>query len=91
MAPELGILSQKRRDKAAAKRFFLRVLPSCPAPRKIATGRPRSYLAAKADIASPLVNVSGACVDSACPKRTRALLSGFGHSNARGEGILICS
>jgi len=47
---ELDILLQKRRDKAAAKRFFLRVLCSCPAPRKIVTDQLRSYPAAKADI-----------------------------------------
>src|ERR1700737_1531423 len=35
---ELDILLQKRRDKAAAKRFFKRVLASCPeVPRKIVT------------------------------------------------------
>src|SRR4051812_11806553 len=32
---ELDILLQKRRDKAAAKRFFKRVLRSSPVPRKI--------------------------------------------------------
>ncbi|QTD95320.1 IS6 family transposase [Burkholderia anthina] len=47
---ELDILLQKRRDKAAAKRFVLRVLRSCPAPRKIVTDQLRSYPAAKADI-----------------------------------------
>jgi putative transposase len=35
---ELDILLQKRRDKAAAKRFFKRVRAACPAvPRKIIT------------------------------------------------------
>jgi hypothetical protein len=48
---ELDILLQKRRDKAAAKRFFKRVLASCPeAPRKIVTDQLRSYPAAKAEI-----------------------------------------
>ena len=48
---ELDILLQKRRDKAAAKRFFKRVLASCAeAPRKIVTDQQRSYLAAKAEI-----------------------------------------
>lgn len=47
---ELDILLQRRRDKAAAKRFFQRVLRSCPAPRKIVTDQLRSYPAAKADI-----------------------------------------
>jgi putative transposase len=44
---ELDILLQKRRDKAAAKRFFRRVLASCSeAPRKIVTDQLRSYPAA---------------------------------------------
>jgi putative transposase len=47
----LDILLQKRRDKAAAKRFFKRVLASCTeAPRKIVTDQLRSYPAAKAEI-----------------------------------------
>ena len=49
---ELDILVQKRRDKAAAKRFFKRVLAACPeVPRKIITDQLRSYPAAKAEIA----------------------------------------
>jgi len=48
---ELDILLQKRRDKAAAKRFFTRVLASCrEIPRKIVTDQLRSYPAAKAEI-----------------------------------------
>jgi putative transposase len=47
---ELDILVQKRRDKAAAKRFFKRVLRSNPVPRKIVTDQLRSYPAAKAEI-----------------------------------------
>jgi putative transposase len=47
---ELDVLVQKRRDKAAAKRFFRKVLRSNPVPRKIVTDRLRSYPAAKADI-----------------------------------------
>jgi putative transposase len=47
---ELDILVQKRRDKAAAKRFFKRVLRSSPVPRKIVTDQLRSYPAAKAEI-----------------------------------------
>ena len=44
---ELDILLQKRRDKAAAKRFFKRVLASCPEmPRKIVTDQLHSYPAA---------------------------------------------
>jgi putative transposase len=48
---ELDVLLQKRRDKVAAKRFFMRVLAACPeAPRKIVTDQLRSYPAAKAVI-----------------------------------------
>src|SRR5271156_1163379 len=47
---ELDILLQKRRDKAAAKRFFKRVLRSSPVPHKIVTDQLRSYPAAKAEI-----------------------------------------
>ena len=40
-----GWLLQKLRDKAAAKRFFKRVLASCPeVPRKIVTDQLGSYL-----------------------------------------------
>ncbi|MDR6208066.1 transposase-like protein [Paraburkholderia graminis] len=38
---ELDVLAQKRRDKAAAKRFFRRVLRSNPVPRKIVTDQLR--------------------------------------------------
>lgn len=55
---ELDILLQKRRDKAAAKRFFKRVLRSSPLPRKIVTDQLRSYPAAKAEIPE-LVSVKG--------------------------------
>jgi putative transposase len=47
---ELNSLLQKRRDEAAAKRFFKRVLRSSPVPRKIVTDQVRSYPAAKAEI-----------------------------------------
>jgi putative transposase len=47
---ELDILVQKRRDKAAAKRFFKRVLRSNPVPRKIVTDQLCTYPAAKAEI-----------------------------------------
>jgi putative transposase len=47
---ELDILLQKRRDKAAVKRFFKRVLASsCEMPRTIVTDQRRSYPAAKAE------------------------------------------
>jgi putative transposase len=42
---ELNILLQKRRDKAAVKRFFKRVLRSSPVPRKIVTDQPRKLSA----------------------------------------------
>ncbi len=51
---ELDILLQKRRDKAATKRFSQRVLRSYPAPRKIVTDQLRSYPGAKAGIWSSL-------------------------------------
>ena len=47
---ELDVLVQKRRDKAALKRFFRGMLRSNPVPRKIVTDQLRSYPAAKADI-----------------------------------------
>jgi putative transposase len=46
---ELDILLQKRRDKAAAKRFFKRVLRSSPVPRKIVTDQLRGYPGARAE------------------------------------------
>jgi putative transposase len=60
MGAELDILVQKRRDKAAAKRFFKRVLRSNPVPRKIVTDQLRSYPAAKAEIPE-LADISGLC------------------------------
>ena len=48
---ELDVLVQKRRDKAAAKRFFKRVLASrLQARGKLVTDQLRSYAAAKAEI-----------------------------------------
>ncbi|MFM0616099.1 IS6 family transposase [Paraburkholderia nemoris] len=47
---ELDVLLQKKRDKAAAKRFFRQILRSKPAPRKIVTDQLRSYPAAKAEL-----------------------------------------
>jgi len=61
---ELGILLQKRRDQAAAKRFFKRVPHSNPLPRKIVTDRLRSYPAAKAEIPE-LANVKPVFVKAA--------------------------
>ena len=68
---ELDILLQKRRDKAAAKRFFKRVMRSNPAPRKIVTDQLRSYPAAKADIPE-LVNVKHVFVKTAARVNNRA-------------------
>jgi putative transposase len=53
LGAELDVLVQKRRDKAAAKRFFRRVLRSNPVPRKIVTDPLHNYPAAKADIPEP--------------------------------------
>jgi putative transposase len=68
---ELDILLQKRRDKAAAKRFFKRVLHSNPVPRKIVTDQLRSYPAAKAEIPE-LVNVKHVFVKAAARVNNRA-------------------
>lgn len=68
---ELDILLQKRRDKAAAKRFFKRVLRSNPVPRKIVTDQLRGYPAAKADIPA-LVNVKHVFVKAAARVNNRA-------------------
>lgn len=69
---ELEILLQKRRNKAAAKRFFKRVLAACPeAPKKIVTDQLRSYPAAKADIPE-LANVKHVFVKAAARVNYRA-------------------
>ena len=68
---ELDILLQKRRDKAAAKRFFKRVLRSSPVPRKIVTDQLRSYPAAKAEIAE-LASVKHVFVKAAARLNNRA-------------------
>ncbi len=47
---ELDVLVQKRRDKAAVKRFFMRLLRSALVPRRIVTDQLCSDRAAKADI-----------------------------------------
>src|SRR6201993_4877232 len=61
---ELDILLQKRRDKAAAKRFFRRVLRSNLVPRKIVIDQLRNYPAAKGDLPE-LVSVKHAFVKAA--------------------------
>ncbi len=68
---ELDVLLQKRRDKIAAKRFFQRVLHTCPAPRMIVTDQLRSYPAAKADIPE-LANVKHVLVKAAARVNNRA-------------------
>src|SRR5260370_21754981 len=69
---ELDILLQKRRDKAAAKRFFKRVLASSPdMPRKIVTQQLSSYPAAKAEIPE-LANVKHVFVKASARLNNRA-------------------
>ena len=68
---ELDILVQKRRDKAAAKRFFKRVLRSNPLPCKIVTDQLRSYPAAKAEIPE-LAKVKHVFVKAAARLNNRA-------------------
>jgi putative transposase len=68
---ELDILVQKRRNKAAAKRFFKRVLHSNPVPRKIVTDQLRSYPTAKAEIPE-LANVKHVFVKAAARLNNRA-------------------
>jgi putative transposase len=66
---ELDIMLQKRRAKAAAKRFFKRLLRSSPAPRKTDTDQLRSYLSAKAEIPE-LANVMQVFVKHAADRTT---------------------
>jgi putative transposase len=68
---ELDVLVQKRRDKAAAKRFFRRVMRSNPVPNKIVTDQLRSYRAAKADIPE-LAQVKHVFVKAAARVNNRA-------------------
>jgi putative transposase len=69
---ELDILLQERRDKAAAKRFFKRMLGSCPeVPHKILTDQLRSYPAAKAEIPS-LAKVKHVFVKACAQMNNRA-------------------
>jgi putative transposase len=71
LGAELDVLVQKRRDKAAAKRFFRKVLRSNPVPRKIVTDQLRSYPAAKADIPE-LAHVKHVFVKAAARVNNRA-------------------
>jgi len=68
---ELDILLQKRRDTAAAERFFKRILRSCPVPRRIVTDQLRSYPAAKSRIPE-LANVKHVFVKAAARVNNRA-------------------
>ncbi len=68
---ELDILLQKRRDKAAAKRFFWGVLRLNAVPRKIVTDQLRSYPVAKAEIPE-LANVKHVFVKAAARLNNRA-------------------
>jgi putative transposase len=84
---ELDLLLQKRRDKAAAKRFFKRVLRSSPMPRKIVTDQLRSCPAAKADIPE-LANVKHVFVKAAARLNNRAENS---HQPTRRRERQLCS
>nr|WP_246217076.1 IS6 family transposase [Paraburkholderia panacisoli] len=68
---ELDILLQKRRDKAAAKRFFKSVMRLCPTPGKIVTDLLRSHRAAKAEIPE-LASVKHVFVEAAARLNNRA-------------------
>ena len=68
---ELDVLVQKRRDKAAAKRFFRCVFRSNPVPRRIVTDQLRSYPAAKTGIPE-LVHVKHVFVKTAARVNNRA-------------------
>jgi putative transposase len=81
------VLVQKRRDKAAAKRFFRRVLRSNPVPRRIVTDQLRSYPAAKADI-SELAHVKHVFVKAAARVNNRAENS---HQPTRGANARRCA
>jgi putative transposase len=71
MASNFDILLQKRRDKATARRFFTRVMRSCPTPRKIVIDQLRSYSAAKAGIPE-LASVKHVFVKAAARVNNRA-------------------
>ncbi|MGF6878521.1 putative transposase [Paraburkholderia sp. MM5477-R1] len=68
---DLDVLVQKRRNKAAAKRFFKRLLRSNPARRRIVTDQLRSYPAAKAEIPE-LAHVKHVFVKAAACVNNRA-------------------
>jgi transposase-like protein len=68
---QLDVLLQKCRDKAAAKRFFKRMLRSAPVPQKIVTDQLRSYRAAKAEVPE-LAGVKHVFVKAAARLNNRA-------------------
>ena len=71
LGAELDVLVQKWRDKAAAKRFFRRLLRSNPGPRRIVTDQLHRYPAAKADIPE-LAQVKPVFVKAAARVNNRA-------------------
>jgi putative transposase len=68
---ELDVLLQKRRDKAAAKRFFRRALRANGVPKKSVTDQLRSYPAAKAEV-SELAGVKHVFVKASARVNNRA-------------------
>src|SRR5258708_9587563 len=84
---EFDMLVQKRRDKAAAKRFFRRLLRSNPVPRQIVTDQLRSYPAAKAGIPE-LAHVKHVFVKAAARVNNRAENS---HQPTRERERQMCS
>ena len=83
---ELDVLVQKRRDKAATKRFFRRGLRSNPVPRKIVTDQLRSYPAVKADNPE-LAHVKHVFVKAAARVNNRA---GNSHQPTRRRERQMC-
>jgi putative transposase len=83
---ELDVLVQKRRDKAAARRFFRRMLRSNPVPRKIVTDQLRSYPAANTEIPE-LAHVKHVFVKAAARVNNRAENS---HQPTRRRERQIC-
>lgn len=68
---ELDVLLHKKRDKAAAKRFFRKMLRSYPVPHRIVTDQLRSYPAAKAEVPQ-LAKVKHVFVKAAARVNNRA-------------------
>jgi putative transposase len=83
---ELDVPVRKRRDKAAAKRFFRSVLRSNPVPRRIVTDQLRSYPAAKADIPE-LAHLKHVFVKAAARVNNRAETS---HQPTRSRERQMC-